>query len=174
VHHCPYCDAWEWRDQPVAVYGRGDAGAALAMVLTVWTRDLVLCTDGPASHSEESRERLEGSGIRVREERVLRLEGQDGRLDRIVFEQGQAEVRRALFFATGQRQASELPARLGCRFLENGSVATGKCEATNVPGLYVCGDASREAQFVVVAAAEGAEAGMAINKALLEEGLASD
>jgi thioredoxin reductase len=40
-----------------------------------------------------------------------------------------------------------------------------------VPGLYVAGDASKEAQFVVVAAAEGAEAGMAIHKALLREEL---
>jgi hypothetical protein len=31
----------------------------------------------------------------------------------------------------------------------------------------VAGDASKEAQFVVVAAAEGTEAGMAIHKALL-------
>ena len=44
---------------------------------------------------------------------------------------------------------------------------TGACEATNVPGLYVAGDASKEAQFVIVAAAEGAEAGMAIHKSLL-------
>jgi thioredoxin reductase len=42
-----------------------------------------------------------------------------------------------------------------------------------VSGLYVAGDASKEAQFVVVAAAEGAEAGMAIHKALMEEDLAS-
>ncbi|MEZ0334294.1 MAG: NAD(P)/FAD-dependent oxidoreductase, partial [Gemmatimonadales bacterium] len=21
VHHCPYCDAWEWRDRPLAAYG---------------------------------------------------------------------------------------------------------------------------------------------------------
>jgi thioredoxin reductase len=174
VHHCPYCDGWEWRDQPVGVYGRGDPAAGLALALTVWTRELVLCTDGPISHSEWMRERLEAFDIRVREERVVRLEGREGRLDRIVFHEGAAENRRALFFATGQRQASELPARLGCVFTEDGAVDTGKCEATNVPGLYVCGDASREAQFVVVAAAEGADAGMAINKALLEEELASD
>jgi thioredoxin reductase len=174
VHHCPYCDGWEWRDQPVGVYGRGDAAAGLALGLTVSTRDLVLCTDGPASHSDWMRERLETFDIRVREERVVRLEGREGRLDRIVFEEGAVEHRRALFFATGQRQASELPARLGCVFTEDGAVETGKCEATNVPGLYVCGDASREAQFVVVAAAEGAEAGMAINKALLEEELGAD
>jgi thioredoxin reductase len=174
VHHCPYCDGWEWRDQPVGVYGRGDAAAGLALSLTVQTRDLVLCTDGPAVHSDWMRERLDTFDIRVREQRVVRLEGREGRLDRIVFEEGAAENRRALFFATGQRQASELPARLGCVFTEDGAVDTGRCEATNVPGLYVCGDASREAQFVVVAAAEGAEAGMAINKALLEEELASD
>jgi thioredoxin reductase len=120
------------------------------------------------------RDRLEAFDIRVREERVVRLEGREGRLDRIVFQEGAAENRRALFLAAGQHQASELPARLGCVFTADGAVDTGKCEATNVPGLYVCGDASREAQFVVVAAAEGAEAGMAINKALLEEELASD
>jgi hypothetical protein len=43
-----------------------------------------------------------------------------------------------------------------------------------VPGLYVAGDASKEAQFVIVAAAEGAEAGMAINKSLLKEDLAQN
>jgi thioredoxin reductase len=174
VHHCPYCDGWEWRDQPVAVYGRGDAAARLALSLTVCTADLVLCTDGPAVHSDWMRRRLDAFDIRVREQRVVRLEGREGRLDRIIFEEGAAEDRRALFFATGQRQASELPARLGCTFTDAGAVSTGKCEATNVPGLYVCGDASREAQFVVVAAAEGAEAGMAINKALLEDELALD
>jgi thioredoxin reductase len=174
VHHCPYCDGWEWRDQPVAVYGRGDAAAGLALSLTVCTADLVLCTAGPAVHSDWMRKRLDACDIRVREQRVVRLEGREGRLHRIIFEEGAAEDRRALFFATGQRQASDLPARLGCTFTEAGAVDCGKCEATNVPGLYVCGDASREAQFVVVAAAEGAEAGMAINKALLEDEFALD
>lgn len=172
VHHCPYCDGWEWRDQPLASYGRGDAGAGLAIGLSVWSRDVLLCTDGRASMSKRMRKRLEAMEIRIRSERIVRLEGRDGLLDRIVFQSGEAEARRALFFSNGQHQASDLPARLGCRFTKEGAVATGKCEATNVPGLYVCGDASKEAQFVVVAAAEGAEAGMAINQALLEEGLA--
>lgn len=173
VHHCPYCDGWEWRDQPLAAYGRGDAGAGLALGLTVWSRDVVLCADGPAELSARMGQRLELLGIPVREARVLRLEGTGGRLERILFEGGEALDRRALFFITGQRQASALPARLGCRFTEQGAVNTGECEATNVPGLFVCGDASREAQFVIVAAAEGAEAGMAINKALLEAELAA-
>jgi thioredoxin reductase len=131
----------------------------------------VLCTDGPAELSGHMREQLGSRRIQVRESGILRLEGAGGQLERIVFADGESLARRALFFATAQRQASDLPARLGCRFTEYGAVNTGKCEATNVPGLYVCGDASREAQFVVVAAAEGAEAGIAISKALLEEEL---
>jgi thioredoxin reductase len=173
VHHCPYCDGWEWREQPIAIYGRGDHAAGLALGLTVWSSDLLLCTDGPADLSEKMQARLEAYGVPVREERVVRLDGHDGLLTRIVFAEGAPAERRALFFATGQRQASPLPARLGCRFTAHGAVDTGTCEATNVPGLYVCGDASKEAQFVVVAAAEGTEAGMAINKALLEAELAS-
>ena len=107
----------------------------------------------------------------IREDRVVRLEGREGRLERVVFDRGTPAERCALFVSSGQHQASPLPAQLGCTFTERGAVATGKCEATNVPGLYVCGDASREVQFVIVAAAEGAEAAVAINKALLEQDL---
>lgn len=173
VHHCPYCDGWEWRERPLAAYGRGDQGAGLALGLTVWSGDVVLCTDGPAVLADWMWERLAALGIRVRQERVACLEGRGGRLERIVFDEGEPEARSALFFTTGQRQASTLPARLGCRFTDAGAVDTGRCESTNVPGLYVCGDASREAQFVVVATAEGAEAAMAINKSLLEAVLAA-
>ena len=33
VHHCPYCDGFEHRDQPLAVYGAGDKGAGLALMM---------------------------------------------------------------------------------------------------------------------------------------------
>jgi thioredoxin reductase len=170
VHHCPFCDAWEWRDRPLAVSGCDDEGAGLALSLTVWSEDVLLCTHGSPVGARMA-ERLRDSGIVVREEPIVRLEGTDGMLQRIVFAEGPAVSRSALFLACGQRQRSPLPERLGCRFSEKGTVDTGKCEATNVSGLYVAGDASKEAQFVVVAAAEGTEAGMAIHKALLEEDL---
>jgi thioredoxin reductase len=49
---------------------------------------------------------------------------------------------------------------------KQGLVKTDRLGHTCVPGLYVAGDASYDVQFVVVAAAEGAKAGVAINKAL--------
>ena len=170
VFHCPYCDGWEVRDQPLAIYGRGDRGLGLSLELTGWSRDLVLCTDGPGEIAPEGMARLERHGILVREERVVRLEGSD-RLERVVFASGEPLVRHALFFTTGQTQQSELANRLGCLMNEKGTVWTGKYESTHLKGLYVAGDASRAVQWVVVAAAEGAEAAFAINTDLLKEDL---
>ncbi|MEO7971636.1 MAG: NAD(P)/FAD-dependent oxidoreductase [bacterium] len=171
VFHCPYCDGWEVRDQPLAVYGKGENGLGLTLELILWSRDLVLCTDGPAELSAKDLTRLAQHNIPVREERILRLEGTDGVLDRIVFAAGAAIQRKAMFFSTGQRQASDVPKRLGCELTEQGCVATGEYEATNVPGIYVAGDASRLVQFVIVAAGEGAQAAVAINKELMKEDL---
>jgi thioredoxin reductase len=171
VFHCPYCDGWEVRDQPLAVYGKGENGLGLSLELILWSPDLVLCTDGPSELSAEDLARLAQHQISVREERILRLDGKDGMLDKIVFADGSAIHRSAMFFSTGQRQRSDLASKLGCEITEQGCIATGEYEATNVPGLYVAGDASRLVQFVIVAASEGAQAAVAINKELMKEDL---
>jgi len=169
VFHCPYCDGWEFRDQPLGIYGRGEHGKGLALELTAWSRNLILLTDGDAELEGKDYDRLHQSRILVRTERIIALEGDEGILHRIRFEGGEALERRALFLSTGESQASDLPARLGCRFTSKGAVDTGTYETTNVPGLYVAGDASRYVQLSIVAAAEGAEAAFAINTALLKE-----
>lgn len=171
VFHCPYCDGWEVRDAPLAVYGRGDRGYGLALELTAWSRDILLCTDGPPELDAEQIARLARNGITVREDRVVRLDAHDGRLERIVFAAGDPAPRRALFFTTGQDQQSSLAIRLGCEFNEKGTVRTGKYETTHLPGLFVAGDASRAVQWVIVAASEGAEAAFAINTDLIKEDL---
>jgi thioredoxin reductase len=171
VFHCPYCDGWEVRDQPLAVYGKESRGFGLALELTAWSRDLVLCTDGPSELDDRDRSRLEQNGIQLREDPVASLGVHDGRLSHIVFRNGDTLPRRALFFNTGQYQRSDLLSRLGCEFNDKGTVRTGKYETTHLRGLFVCGDASRAVQWVVVAAAEGAEAAFAINTELIKEGL---
>lgn len=171
VFHCPYCDGWELRDQPLAVYGRGENGVGLALELLFWSADLVLCTDGPSEISPEDSQRLIQHNISVRDEKIERLDGDDGVLERVRFVGGTEISVRAMFFSSDNRQASDLPQKLGCDFTDQGCVSTGEYETTNVPGLFVAGDASRLVQFVIVAAAEGAQAAVAINKELMKEDL---
>ena len=170
IFHCPYCDAWECRDQPIAVYGKGTNAAGLALNLTQWSRDLIVCTDGRRL-SANIAARLAGHNIGLRQEPITRLEGTRGQLERIVFSTGDAVERRFMFFSSGQHHSSNLAAKLGCAFTRKGAVRTGEYEVTDIPGLYVAGDASRLVQLAIVAASEGAQAAFAINKKLTEEAL---
>jgi thioredoxin reductase len=166
VFHCPYCDGWEVRDRPLAALGPKSAG--LAVSLKTWSQDVVLCTGGPARLKPEDAARLDRLGIPIHRQPLLRLEGGDT-LERIVFADGTTIPCRGLFFTSTQTQTCDLAASLGCAFNNKGTVRTGKLEGTNVPGLFVAGDASRDVQLAVVAAAEGAKAAIAINTELQSE-----
>ena len=170
LFHCPYCDGWERRDQRLAVYGRGHDVTRLALGLKSWSADVVVCTDGRRLNRRH-RERLARNGIPVRTEMVARLEHDDGALTAVTFASGDPLPRDAMFFTTGQHPQSDLAIRLGCALTRRGTVNTGPLCDTNVPRLFVAGDASRDAQFVIVAAAEGVKAAVAINKALQAEEL---
>jgi len=171
LHHCPYCDGWELRDQPLVVYGRGDAdGAAFALSLTRWSRELVLCTDGASGCGEEALARLRRFDIPVMEQRVRRFARLDDGPIEVLLDDGTSLRCGGVFFNTTRQQQSDLAARLGCK--EAGPTgceiesATGR---SSVDGLYVIGDASRDVLQVIVAAAEGARAAIDINGALLRD-----
>ncbi|HSE62494.1 MAG TPA: NAD(P)/FAD-dependent oxidoreductase [Thermoanaerobaculia bacterium] len=168
VFHCPYCDGWEVSDRPLAVYGRGRSGMGLSLSLKTWSRDVALLSDGPARLSRKDRARLARHRISVHEKKIERLDGGAKGLD-VVFADGDRLERGALFFSTGQDPCSEIPRRLGCRFTKKGAVKTDRLESTGIPGLYVAGDASKDVQLAIVAAAEGAKAAFAINRALQEQ-----
>jgi thioredoxin reductase len=168
VHHCPYCDGWEHRDGRIAAYGQGKAGAVLAIKLKVWSQDVVLCTGGSAKIPEPQRGRLARHGIEVISKPVARLEGTPPQMERIVFADGSSIARTGLFFATGNVQRSDLIRQLGIHTTPKGSVKIDRAQRCSVRGVFVCGDAAEDSQFVIVAAAHGSRAAMAINTDLFE------
>jgi thioredoxin reductase len=172
VHHCPFCDGWEHRDQPIAVHGCDASVAGYALGMLRWSRDLVVCTDGAEALDADGEASLAQHAIAVRRERIVRLDGTGGRLERIVFADGAPLERAALFFCAGQRQHADFAARIGAQFTDKGVVDTRGAERTSVPGLWVAGDASKDAQLVIVAAAEGAAAAVSINTYLTRAELA--
>jgi thioredoxin reductase len=166
VHHCPYCDGWEVRDRRLAVIGQGASGAALALSLKTWSRDITICSNGRARIHPRHRSQLENKQIRVHEAPIERVEHTDGRVQRLLLANGTVVPCEAIFFSTWQKPQSDIPRQLGCELTQKGVVKTDHLGKTRVPGLYVVGDASRDVQFVIVAAAEGAKAAVAINKSL--------
>jgi thioredoxin reductase len=166
VHHCPYCDGWEHRDQTIAVIGQGTSGAGLALSLKTWTSRVVLCTNGQPGIRRADRHRLDEARIAIEASPIARIDHDGAMVHAIVFAGDRSIGCDAIFFSSGQSQQCEIPARLGCDTNRGGAVKTDNLGQTHIPDLYVVGDASRDVQFVIVAAAEGAKAAVAINKAL--------
>lgn len=172
IFQCPYCHGWENRDRPVAVYGQGQRGFEMARAMTAWSRDVVLCTNGGPELSTRAKRELQRNSIQLRTEPIARLEGSAGKLKRIVFRDGSAIERAALFFDTPSTEQSDLARAIGCQFSENGGVKCGTHSATSVPGVFVAGNITRDVQLAIVAAAEGTRAAFGINRALTREDFA--
>lgn len=169
VHHCPYCDGWENRDKAIAVYGKGRDGIGQALAMKNWSSNVTLYTDGTQNLRTQDVELLKRNGVAYNTERIVRLEGEDGQLQFVVTNGGKRHPQDAMFFSTGTEQQSPLGEQLGCEFTSKGVIKTRRLQQSNIPGLYVAGDAARDVQMVIVAAAEGARAGVAINMELQQE-----
>jgi thioredoxin reductase len=177
IFPCPYCDCWEERGKRLGVYGRGEEALATARALLGWSPDVVVFTDGPPGFAPEALQALARRKVDVVTERVVRFVAQpagvqepgDVTLTHVVVEGRPPVPCDALFMHSGQHQRSPLVGKLGCHVNARGTVDTGSFESTDVPGLFVAGDASRNVQLAIVAAAEGAEAAFAINRTLARQ-----
>jgi len=164
IFHCPFCDGWEVRDLSLAVHGSGPDAARSALVVSEWSSDVVLLTDGPARLTSE-RAALERAGVRVREERIREVVGSEGWLQRIEFVDGPADQRDAMFVRTDRGQPNDLAEAFGCELSPGGTIVTDADGRTGAPGVYAAGDAATE-QFRSVANAIGSGSRVAQRVAL--------
>lgn len=169
VFHCPYCDGWEVRDKKIGVYARNKEGWELALALKGWSDNVTLYTDGKNKVKPFQKEYLDANEIAVVRTQILKLIGQNGQLEKIAFKNGEQRDCDTLFFVNGYEQQCNIAEAFGCEVSKKGVIVTNRLQQTNIKGLYVAGDASKDMQFVVVAAAEGAKAGVTINKELQKE-----
>ncbi|MCP3774031.1 NAD(P)/FAD-dependent oxidoreductase [Paenibacillus sp. MZ04-78.2] len=170
LFNCPYCDGWEMQDQPLIVVSESPTIFHTAQILTNWTKDLVVCTHGRPSLSDEQKTRLESRGIVVTEQPVTAFIGHNGKLEQVRFADGTELSRTGGFIVPKFVPAVPFGERLGCERLDNGGIKTSAGGRTSVPGLYAAGDASYiMPSQVVYSAADGSSAAMAVNLDLTEE-----
>jgi thioredoxin reductase len=170
VLHCPYCHGWEVRGQPLAVYGQGRTVTGLALLVSRWSADVIVVTDGPGHLTPNARRRLQRQKIGIREEPLARLIATPGKgLHCIEFADGSRLERAALFLHAPQHQRSSLAARLGARITSKGAVWVNSSMHTSMPGVYAAGDTTPGTQQALLAAADGNRAAILINESLTRE-----
>ncbi|MGY2067751.1 NAD(P)/FAD-dependent oxidoreductase [Blastococcus sp. SYSU DS0619] len=173
VLHCPYCHGWEVRGRAVGIVSTGPLGAYAALLWRQWTEDVVLFVHTGAEPVGEDLEKLAARGVRIVRGEVAGLErGADVRLA-----DGELVARDAVVVAPRFVANGELLADLGAVPVPmemHGAVMgtylpadpTGR---TDVPGVWVAGNAGDLSAQVMVAAAQGLRAGAMINADLIEE-----
>jgi thioredoxin reductase len=170
VFHCPYCDGWEFRDQPWLVFALGrKAAVEVSLRLRTWTSKITLLAAHTHALTKKEKERLKSNGIKISDQEAVELKGRDGYLEKVILKNGDEIPAKAMLFSVGQEQQSDLAKQLKCNCTPMGRITFNKLQQTNVEGLYVAGDMAWDMQLVIIAAAEGAKAAVAINTALNKE-----
>lgn len=169
MFHCPYCDGWEVSEKKIAVYSKTKGGVDLSLTLTRWSNSITLFTDGKRYMRQLDKDILKKKNIEIITTPIQAFESNNGKLKNVVLKNGEKYSSDALFFSNGFEVQCDLVESLGCIIGKNNLALTNKSEQTNIKGLYVAGDASKDMHFVVVAAAEGAKAAVYVNKELMEE-----
>lgn len=132
-----------------------------ALLLRSLTDDLVLLTGGAELQPSEVA-LLRSAGIAIRDDPVARVEGEHGRLARIIFADGSSEARSGLFLMPALTR-TVFAADLGCELDDSGAVVVDADGRTTVAAVFAAGDLAIGKKSVVVAAAEGSRAAYALN-----------
>ncbi len=172
---CPYCDGWELRDRPLAVIAEEQQAAFhMAKVVSNWTNDLIIFTNGRRVLSLEEKALLKNNSIGINEKKISSLIGKEGLLEKIQLEDGTSVFREGGFIASEWKQAASFDS-LGYTLNEQGGIITDSWQRTNTEGLYACGDTRiAGASQLIIAAAEGSMAAIAVNADLIEERYSQD
>ena len=169
AHVCPDCDGSDCRGKKVVVIGKGRRAVGLALNLTTWTSEIIICTNGtPADFDRgEYCQKLDALNIPVIEAKIRRITTSGSKLQSLEFEDGMQLDADKIFFALGQYPADDLGSKLGCARDEGGHVIVDDHYHTSVPNVFAAGDIVPGPQLAIAAAGDGAIAALAIHKSLV-------
>jgi thioredoxin reductase len=169
VLHCPYCHGYEMRNEKTGILGNGEFGFDFARLISNWTNDLTLFTNGHSTLTADQREKLENHHIGIVEKEIERLEHRNGYLQNIVFKDGTKSSVKAMYAPGPFEQHCTIPQSLGCELTEDGYIKVDPFQETTLNGVFACGDNAARMRTVANAVAMGTTAGITASKKIIFE-----
>lgn len=167
--HCPYCHGYEVRGSRTGILGNGDPAFELAKMISNWTPDLTLYTNGVYAINAGQNASLKRRNISVVEKQISKLEHLGGHIGHIVFTDGTRSSLSTLYAPRPFIQHCTIPESLGCVMTQEGYIKTDPFQQTSIEGIYASGDNASRARTLANAVAMGTAAGMAASKKLILE-----
>lgn len=168
VLHCPYCHGYEVRHQKTGVMANGEMGHFFAKLISNWTDELTLFTNGKSTLTAEQTQQLEKHNIQVNENEITKINHDKGYISSIELETKEVVNLDAMYCKIKVELQGDFIQTLGCKLDEQGLIETDPFQQTTVEGVYACGDNSAM-RSLPNAVSTGATVGAAINVALVDE-----
>ena len=169
VLHCPYCHGYEVKNERTAIIANGEMGFEYAKLISNWTKDLILLTNGNSTLTFEQTKALKKHNIEIIESEIASFEHQNGIVQQIIFKDESKTDVTAIYYRPPMEQHCPLPEALGCDLSENGLIEVDFMQKTTIDGVYASGDCTTQMRSVAFAVSTGSFAGVAINSALISE-----
>jgi len=168
LHSCIACDGYEEADRALALIGETDDLAEHALLISQWTDDLIVFTNGIGQVSDADEAALAERGIRVDRRALTDVVGERGAMTGIQVADGEFVARQGGFVRPQYQAAAAFAGALSPATDAAGLLVVDAQGRTSVPGLYAAGDTTPPGpEQLLVSAGEGARAAVGINRELL-------
>ncbi|MGO1922978.1 MAG: NAD(P)/FAD-dependent oxidoreductase [Jeotgalicoccus sp.] len=158
VFYCPWCDGYELRNRRLAVMVDEDSINHMPMLISNWSSDLLICMNGTGKVSDENKELFESKGFKYNESVITELDGTDGEVETISFEDGTTEKIAGMIAMMEWDTHFEFLENLELKRGEKGEIETDQFGATSISGLFAAGETKNNfASQLINSAANGAD-----------------
>ncbi|WP_395894379.1 NAD(P)/FAD-dependent oxidoreductase [Bacillus safensis subsp. safensis] len=165
---CPFCDGWELKDKALALIAENQRALHMAKLLSNWTKDLIVFTNGHVL-ADEDKVLLTAHSIQVIDVPIVSIDHDNGQLRSLQLANGETVKREGGFVASEFKQSAPFAEKLGCQLTKNAGIETDILGRTTVSGVFACGDNLGGSAQLVLAAAAGSQAGMGVIHELVQE-----
>ncbi|MEO5682205.1 MAG: NAD(P)/FAD-dependent oxidoreductase [Chitinophagaceae bacterium] len=167
VIHCPFCHGYEVRHEKTGVLGNGDLAFDFSRLISNWTKDLTLFTNGTSILTDEQKKKLENRAVKIVEKEIEKLEHSDGYLQNIIFIDDTKSSVQALYAPGPFEQHCSIPELLGCELTIDGYIKIDAFQETTIHGVFACGDNATRMRTLANAVSMGTSAGIAVSKRII-------
>jgi thioredoxin reductase len=169
VIHCPYCHGYEVKGQKTGILANGDVAFHYAQLISNWTKDLTIFTNGKASMTKEQIDKINRNNIPLVEKEIASLKHQNGMVEEILFEDSSSFKLNAIYARPDFEQHCKISEKLGCKLNEQNLLEIDMFHRTTVENIYACGDSVSPFRSVSNAVSTGNIAGAMVNNSIIEE-----
>jgi thioredoxin reductase len=169
VLHCPYCHGYEVRNVKTGILGNGDYAFEFAALISNWTKDLTVFTNGKSTLTQDQTGKIASHGIKIIETEIEQLQHTNGTLESITLKGRTTFDLNVLYARPPFEQSCPIPKRLGCAMTDEDYIQVDSTQKTTIAGVYACGDNVTRIRTVANAVAMGTTTGLMINRELVQE-----